>query len=190
MDKLKIITSTTRPGRKGIAVASWLYEFVTNNNPAFEIELIDLVEVSLPLLDEAAHPRLKKYEHEHSKRWSKQIDEADAYIIVLAEYNLGIPAPIKNAIDYLYHEWRYKPVGFVSYGGLSGGIRALQMIKQVVTGLNMMPLSESVSIPTFSTHFNEEGQFKGYDKLEKSVTTLMHELARWSQALKPLRRSQ
>jgi NAD(P)H-dependent FMN reductase len=186
MDKLKIITSTTRPGRKGDAVASWVFDFVNDKN-LFNVELLNIAEWALPLLNESAHPRLRKYEHDHTKKWSATIDEADAFIVVLAEYNFGIPAPIKNAIDYLYHEWRYKPIGFVSYGGISGGIRSLQMIKQIVTGLNMMPLSESVSIPSFSKYIDEAGKFQSYEIVEKSLDTLAKELVRWSDTMKGLR---
>ena len=119
MTKLKIITSTTRPGRKGASIAAWVSE-VLKSHPEFEVEVLDLGLINLPLMDEAAHPRLKTYEHAHTKKWSAKIEEADAFIVVLAEYNFGFPAPIKNAIDYLHQEWAYKPMGFVSYGGLSG----------------------------------------------------------------------
>ena len=138
MNSLKIITSTTRPGRKGIAIAKWITG-LSEQCGRFNAELLDLPLIGLPMMDEPNHPRLKQYQHEHTKKWSSLIDSADAFIIVLSEYNFGFPAPIKNALDYLFHEWRYKPVAFVSYGGISGGLRSTQMLKQVVTALNMMP---------------------------------------------------
>lgn len=186
MDKLKIITSTTRPERKGIALANWISDYVSRN-ASFDGQLLDLAEIALPLLDEPKHPRLKDYTHEHTRKWSALIDEADAFIIVLSEYNHGYPAPIKNAIDFLFHEWRHKPVGFVSYGGVSGGMRSMQMLKPTITALSMMPLSESVSIPGFAKHINQDGVFEGYELLEKSMDTMLKALAHWSAAMKPMR---
>ncbi len=189
MDKLKIITSTTRPERKGIALANWVADWVSNKE-MFNSALLDLAEIGLPLLDEPKHPRLKEYAHEHTRRWSALIEEADAFIIILGEYNHGYPAAIKNAIDFLYHEWRHKPVGFVSYGGVSGGMRSMQMLKPTITALSMMPLAESVSVPNFAKNISEEGVFKGYELLEKSVDGMVKELARWSAVLKELRKKE
>jgi len=186
MYKLKIIIASTRPGRKGPSIADWVYKTVIAR-PEFDTELIDLVAVNLPFLDEPHHPRLKKYEKQHTKDWSARIDAADAFIIVTPEYNFGFNAPLKNAFDFLFHEWHYKPVGFVSYGGISGGIRSVQMLKQVVTALKMMPLMEAVNIPFFSKHLNTEGIFIPDDVLHKSLETMLHELVKWSEALQTIR---
>jgi NAD(P)H-dependent FMN reductase len=132
MNKLKIITSTTRPGRKGIVIADWITEIAAAHGQ-FDVDLLDLAAINLPFMDEPNHPRFQDYQHEHTKKWSTTIDAADAFIIVLSEYNFGFPAPIKNALDYLFNEWKHKPVAFVSYGGISGGMRSTQMLKQVVT---------------------------------------------------------
>lgn len=189
MNNLKIITSTTRPGSKGIAIADWISKLATESNK-FNVELLDLASINLPLMDEPNHPRLKQYQHEHTKKWSATIDAADAIIIVLAEYNFGFPAPVKNALDFLFNEWKYKPVAFVSYGGVSGGLRAAQMLKQVVTTLGMMPLVEAVSIPFFTKHINEQQQFVADEILIKSAHVMLAELERWSEALKVLRQQQ
>lgn len=158
MENLKIITSTTRPGRKGISVANWLMALACKD-ARFNVELLDLAAIALPLMDEPNHPRLQQYQHEHTKKWSATINAADAFIIVLSEYNFGFPAPIKNALDYLFNEWKHKPVAIVSYGGISGGLRSTQMLKQVLTAFNMMPLQESVAIPFFSRHIGDGEKF-------------------------------
>ncbi len=186
MNKLKIITSTTREGRKGIFLAEWLTEFAKENSE-FEVELLDLAKINLPFMDEADHPRLKKYKHEHTKNWSAMIDPADAFVIVLGEYNFGFPAPIKNALDFLFNEWKHKPVGFVSYGGASGGMRSLQMIKQVVTTFNMMPIAEAVIIPFFAKQINDQNKFVPEEPVVKSAANMLKELHKWSEAMKPLR---
>lgn len=186
MFNLKIIIASTRPGRKGPAIGSWIYE-IAKNNPSFDVELLDLAIINLPFLDEAEHPRLKKYEHEHTKNWSSLIDNADCFIIVTPEYNFGYPASIKNALDFLYHEWSYKPVAFVSYGGIAGGTRSVQMLKQVVTAQKMMPVTESVNIPFFTKFINEQQAFVPDDSIVKSADAMLSELEKWSKSLKTMR---
>lgn len=188
MQQLKIITSTTRPGHKGILVANWITE-IAKKDARFNTELLDLTKINLPLMDEPHHPRLQQYTQEHTKAWSKTIDSADCFIIVLGEYNYSMPAPIKNALDYLLHEWKFKPVGIVSYGGISGGLRAAQMLKQVVTTLSMMPVTEAVTLPFFSKYINDEGLFEPEELAEKSATAMLDALAKWSEALKGMRGS-
>ncbi|MDB5119413.1 MAG: hypothetical protein JWN56_631 [Sphingobacteriales bacterium] len=186
MNNIKIITSTTREGRKGIAVANWITNLAKQDS-TYTIELLDLAQINLPFMDEPNHPRMQQYIHEHTKQWSKSIDEADAFIIVLAEYNFGFPAPIKNALDYLYNEWMHKPVAFVSYGGISGGLRATQMLKQVVTAIHMMPIVDQVNIPFFAKHIDESGTFVPDEALTKSANAMLKELERWSESLKAMR---
>ena len=187
MNNLKIITSTTRPGRKGISVANWIIGLARKSG-SFDVELLDLAVINLPFLDEPNHPRLQQYQHEHTKRWSATIDAADAIIIVLAEYNFGFPAPIKNALDFLFKEWMYKPVAFVSYGGISAGLRSTQMLKQVVSALYMIPLTESVSIPFFAKNINNDGEFSPDEIVAKSANAMLAELERFCEASKILRR--
>ena len=186
MFNLKIIIASTRPGRKGPSVANWIHEKALTHN-AFAVELLDLATINLPFLDEAAHPRMRQYEHEHTKKWSAVIDSADAFIMVTPEYNFSMTAPLKNALDFLFWEWAKKPVGFVSYGGMSGGIRSVQTLKQVVTSLKMMPLPESIAIPFFTKHIDEHGVFKGDEQLEKAAIVLLNELEAWTGALKTIR---
>lgn len=112
----------------------------------FDIELLDLAKFHLPLYDEPKHPSLQQYEHDHTKRWSASVAAADAFVIVTPEYNYGPPPSLIDAIDYVYKEWNYKPAGFVSYGGVSGGLRAVQMEKQTLTTLKVVPIVEAVVI--------------------------------------------
>ncbi|WP_285007958.1 NADPH-dependent FMN reductase [Pedobacter faecalis] len=183
---VKIITSTTRPERKGIAIAEWIYNLAASQEN-IDAELLDLAAINLPLMDEPQHPRLQQYQHQHTKDWSAKISEADAFIIVLAEYNYGFPAPIKNALDYLFNEWAYKPVGIVSYGGVSGGLRSTQMLKQVLTTLHMMPLNQGVTLPMFSKFIGEDGKFGADESHGKAAGAMFKELAKWAEAMKTLR---
>lgn len=183
---VKIIIASTRPGRKGPVVASWIHE-IAKQHPEFMTEVLDLAEINLPFLDEPQHPRLQQYQHQHTKDWSEKINTADAFIIVTPEYNFGFPAPLKNALDYLYNEWLYKPVAVVSYGGVAAGTRSLQMLKQVLTALKMMPIADAVNIPFFTRLINEQNQFNADEGLTKSAGIMIKELVKWATALKTLR---
>ncbi len=184
--KLSTIVASTRPGRKGTPVANWFHALATEHG-GFETELIELADIALPLLDEPNHPRMKKYEHEHTKRWSAMVEAIDAFVFVTPEYNFGTPPALNNALNYLYQEWNYKPVAFVSYGGLSGGTRSVQMTKQIVTTLKMVPLVEAVNLPFFTQYLDDSGHFNANEHHIKSAHDMLDELKRWTEALKPLR---
>jgi NAD(P)H-dependent FMN reductase len=183
---LQVITVSTRPTRKGPIVARWFMDQAKRSDQ-FTLEAVDLAEVNLPVYDEPRHPRLREYEHEHTRRWSAIVERADAYVLVTPEYDFGTPAALSNALQYLYHEWAYKPVGFVSYGGVSAGTRSVQMTKQLITALSMMPIPQAVSIPFFSQHIGEDDSFDPGKVQEKAADTMLNELARWARALRPLR---
>jgi NAD(P)H-dependent FMN reductase len=167
-------------------VAAWFHELAVQH-AAFHAELIDLATVGLPLLNEPEHPRHGQYAHEHTKRWSQIIATGDAYVFVVPEYNHGYNAATKNALDYLYHEWRNKPVGFVSYGGVAAGTRSVQMLIQVVTTLGMIPAVTSVNIP-FIRRMVTDGRFAPNPVLTESAAVMLDELSRWVADLKSVRR--
>lgn len=182
---LHVVVASTRPGRVGLSVGQWFCA-AAERHGGFALEFVDLAEVDLPLLDEPNHPRLRQYTREHTKAWSERVERADAFAFVMPEYNHGFSAPLKNAIDYLNREWRYKAVGLVSYGGVSGGTRAAQMLKPVLAVLKMVPMSEAVIIP-FVQQFVDDGVFRADEPLEKAAQALLDELLRWTGVLKPLR---
>ena len=187
MLRLQVIVASIREGRRGPYVADWFLEQARQHGK-FEIEKIDLAEVDLPLMNEPNHPRLQQYEHDHTLAWSAQIARGDAYVFVTPEYDFSAPPPLINALTYLVKEWAYKPVGFVSYGGVSAGLRGVQMTKHTVTALKMMPLPEAVSIPFFQQHIDEEtGTYDPGDLQRKAAIVMLDELLRWAEALKVLR---
>lgn len=183
---LQVLVASTRPGRVGRPVAEWFYPHA-ERHPAFDVELVDLAEVRLPLLDEPHHPRLGRYEHQHTKDWSATVRRADAFVFVLPEYNSGINAPLKNALDYLHTEWADKPVAFVSYGGVAAGTRAVQMAKQVVTALRMVPIPDAVSIPFVARLLTPDGFIVPNDAMEGAATAMLDQLSRFTAALRSLR---
>ena len=183
---LQVFIVSTRKGRKGDAVARW-FDARARAHGGFDVELVDLAEVNLPLFDEPEHPRLQKYQHEHTKRWSERVARADAFVLVTPEYNYSAPPSIVNALDYLVHEWAYKPVAFVSYGGVSGGTRSVQMIKLQATALRMMPIPEAVSLPFFARMFAPDGSFAPDEAQNKAADAMLNELKRWAAAMQTLR---
>jgi NAD(P)H-dependent FMN reductase len=185
MPKLHVIIVSTRPGRVGPSVAAWFDTFARQHG-RFDVRLVDLAEVNLPLFDEPNHPRHRQYQHEHTKRWSAIVAEADAFAFVMPEYNFSAPPSFVNAIDFLFHEWSYKPVCFVSYGGTSGGLRAVQMAKQLATAVKMMPLQETVAIPFVVQHRDDTGAFKATDSHERAAGVMLDELLKWADALQVL----
>jgi NAD(P)H-dependent FMN reductase len=184
--KLLVVIVSTRPGRVGLPVGRW-FDAQARAHGAFEVEVADLLEIGLPFMDEPNHPRLRQYTHQHTKDWSATVDAADAFAFVMPEYNYSLTAPFKNAIDFLHNEWQYKPVGFVSYGGVSGGMRAVQMAKQVVTTLKMTPLPEAVTIPFVARFIDDEGDFVPDEPIEQAANVMLSELLRVGEALAVLR---
>lgn len=187
MNKLHIITSTVREGRRGPAMAHWIAEMAKQTGK-FEVKVIDLGELNLPMMTEANHPVKQDYQFEHTKAWSKTVNEADAYIFVLAEYNFSVPAPLKNALDYLYYEWNDKPAGIVSYGGMSAGLRSSQMLKQIITTLKIMPMCDQVAISGHGKYIDENNKFNAADNHIKAAETMLESLDKWTEALKVLRK--
>lgn len=187
MPNLHIILASTRTGRMGAPVGAWFREMAARH-ARWSVEMVDLAEVALPMFDEPRHPRLQQYEHEHTKAWSAVVSRADAFVFVTPEYNHGPPPSLVNALDHLVREWAYKPAGFVSYGGVSAGLRSVQAAKPILTALKMMPIPEAVSIPFFTQHLNADtGAFDPGATQEQAAAAMLDELLRWTEALKTLR---
>lgn len=181
-----IILASTRPGRVGLPVARWFHARARAHG-GFDVELVDLAELNLPLLDEPNHPAMRMYTHEHTKAWSARVDAADAFVLVMPEYNHSFSAPLKNAIDYLHFEWRHKPVGIVSYGGVSAGTRAVTALEPVLSVLRMTPLPEAVNVPFVAQFIDDEGELQANEAMEQACGALLASLLRTGEALAALR---
>ena len=183
-----VIVASTRPGRLGPAVADWFVQTTRDDatRDGTVVDVADLSAIGLPLLDEPEEPSSGVYHHEHTRAWSRRVAAADAFVIVTPEYNYGMPAPLKNALDYLYHEWAWKPVGFVSYGNTSAGTRSVQMTKQVVTTLRMMPIGATVAL-RIADSIEDDQVLRGDSRREKSALGVLAELSRVAHALRALR---
>ncbi len=185
MPKLGVVIGSVREGRVGLPIAEWFVERA-RQHAGFDVELLDLKIIGLPMFAERTHPRLQQYESEQQKAWSAIVARFDAFVFVTPEYNYSTAPALLNALDYLSAEWAYKPAGFVSYGGVSGGMRAVQMTKQTLAALRMVPIVEAVNIP-FVAKLVEGGAFKHTDVHDKSAAAMLDELGRWAAALAALR---
>jgi len=181
---LTIVIGSTRPGRVGPKFATWFRSLAIAHD-GFDVELVDLAQLNLPFLDEPSHPRLRQYVHQHTIDWSRTVERSDAFVFVTPEYNFGYSAALKNAIDYLSQEWADKAVGFVSYGGVAGGTRAVQQLKQVVTALKMIPVAESVNLPFFTQFIDDSGTVRPNDVMTRSADAMLDELARITALIRP-----
>lgn len=186
MPKLIVLVTSTRPGRVGSTIGQWFAQ-TAKEHGAFEVELVELADMNLPVFDEPQHPAAQAYEHEHTKAWSKKVSGADAFVFITPEYNFSTPPSLLNALTYLVKEWAYKPAAFVSYGGMSGGLRSVQMTKQILTSFRIFPLVEAVTLPNVFGQLNDEGVFVATQVQEDAATTLLNELARVEKALATLR---
>jgi NAD(P)H-dependent FMN reductase len=185
MLKVAIIIGSTRPGRKGEAVARWVHELARQRDDA-EFELVDLLDFNLPLLDEPMPPAMGQYTQSHTKVWAAKIDTFDAFVFVTPEYNHGTSGALKNAIDFLYREWNDKAAGFVSYGS-AGGTRAVEQLRLVMAELQVADVRAQVML-SLATDFENYSAFKPAARHEKSVKAMLDQVIAWGGALQTLRK--
>ena len=168
--RLSVVISSTRPQRIGHHVARW----VTDRVPAdLTATVHDLREVGLPFLDEPGQPADGDYAHEHTRRWSQAMQDTDALVLVMPEYNRGYNAALKNAIDFLYAEWEGLPVACVGYGW-HGASDAKSALRQTLERVKMVVV-EGPGL-SFGRHLTEEGELTVGDSLDEELAAMFVEL--------------
>jgi NAD(P)H-dependent FMN reductase len=186
MLNVAIIIGSTRPGRKGDAVAAWVQRLAAPRADA-RFEVVDLAEYQLPHLDEPYPPAMGQYSRAHTKAWAAKIDAFDAFVFVTPEYNHATSGVLKNAIDFLFKEWKDKVAGYVSYGA-AGGVRAVEQLRLVMGELSVASVRTQVALSLF-TDFEQFTHFKPAANHEATVRTMLDEVVAWGGALKTLRPS-
>jgi NAD(P)H-dependent FMN reductase len=186
MVKIQIIVGSIRPCRFGIQPATWLYGQARQLD-GVEAELVDLEELSLPFLDEPASPAKQKYFHDHTKQWSERVARTDGFVFVTPEYNHSYSPALKNAIDYLFVEWNYKPVSFLSYGSLAGGARAVEHLRGVAGEVKMYDLRDQILLPNYWEQVDEKGEYRFTDRHVKAAREMLEELAFWAEKMREIR---
>lgn len=185
MTALMLIVGSVRPGRAGLPVAQWARSLVQADG-RFELDFVDLVELGLPFLDEPSHPSKREYTKPHTIAWSARVDAADAFLFVTPEYNHSYSPALKNAIDFVYEEWHRKPVGFVSYGGSSGGTRGVAALDPVISTVGLVKTGSSVDINFIARHI-EDGVFVPEARHPSGLGHVLDELHELAGVLKSLR---
>lgn len=180
--RVAVITASTREGRFGPTVTDW-FAGQARGRPDMVLELIDLADLDLP----AVYPRRFGPNEE---AFIERIARADAFVVVTPEYNHGYPASLKQAIDLPHHEWQAKPVAFVSYGGMAGGLRAVEQLRQVFAELHAVTVRDTVSFHNFRVQFDPSGQLVEPAGPSAAAQLMLDRLAWWAAALRTARSAQ
>ncbi|HEV2639604.1 MAG TPA: NAD(P)H-dependent oxidoreductase [Actinocrinis sp.] len=177
--RLVVIIASTRPGRRGPVVADW-FAGQARQHGGYDVDVVDLAEIGF----ETAEPRLAGAE-----ALGVRLAEAAAFAVVTPEYNHSFPGPLKIAIDHYHHEWRAKPVAFVSYGGVSGGLRAVEQLRLVFAELHAMTVRNTVSFPRVHRGFDQNGRPLDEPDADSAAEDMLDQLAWWATALAEARAS-
>src|SRR5216684_5753509 len=189
MSKLKIaiIISTTRAARFGHKPAQWVRDIAAQRHD-IDAEIVDLRDFPMPFFDEVASNAWAPSQNPVAQSWQKKVAEFDGYVFVTAEYNHGIPAVLKNALDYAYPEWVKKAAGFVGYGSV-GGARAIEQLRLVAAELQLATVRTGVYIQgaDFMAVWKEGKELKDITYLQAGAKEMLDQLAWWTKALKVAR---
>ena len=176
---LAIILASTRSGRFADTVVRW-FSAEADGQGGSRTEVIDLADHPLPLaLPSQVTPEIE--------RLSERLSRADGFVVVTPEYNHSFPAPLKQAIDVTYDEWHAKPVGFVSYGGISGGLRAVEQLRQVFAEMHAVTVRDTVSFHGASACFDETGTPRDPEGPSVAAKQLLRQITWWAHALRDAR---
>lgn len=182
--RIAIIIGSTRPGRKGEAVAEWVHSHAAQRSDA-TFELVDIAAYNLPLLDEPFPPPTGKYTKPHTQVWAAKIGSFDGFVFVTPEYNRSTSGALKNAIDFLKNEWHNKAAGFVGYGSV-GGTRAVEHLRHIMGELQVADVRAQVTLSLF-TDWENFSKFIPGPQHAPILNTLFDQVVAWSRALAPLR---
>lgn len=179
--RLALIYDSSREGRFCDKVAGWAISQIAGDGP-FDLAVIDPGEIDLP-------PRQVSGKHPALEELRSIIGWADGFVVVTPEYNRGYPAILKFLIDAVGTEWRGKPVGFVSYGGISAGLRAVEQLRLVFGELHAAPIRDGVAFADVWSRFDVEGRLRDADRAEQAMATMLAQLHWWASALRKARAS-
>ncbi|MBV2151895.1 NADPH-dependent FMN reductase [Kitasatospora sp. SUK 42] len=185
--RVAVVLGSTRAGRFAPVVGDWLLGHLEARGD-MAADLVDLAETPLPTVMPSFGGELPPGDSELLESVTPRLAAADAFVFVTPEYNHSFPAPLKNAIDWHNQQWHGKPIGFVSYGGLSGGLRAVEQLRVVMAELNATTIRNTVSFHGASQCFDADG--KPHDPAaDAAARTMLDQLAWWAEALHDARQA-
>src|SRR3989338_8930629 len=186
---IKVIAGSTREGRFSDKAAVWIAEEISKQE-GVAVEVLDLRDYDIPFFNEPMSPSFKQepYKDEAVARFTKKVEEGDAFVVITPEYNHGTSGVLKNALDWVYQEWNNKPIAFVSYGSV-GGARAVEQLRLTAIELQMAPIRAAVHIPQHWNLLDEKGNLKegALESFTKSAEAMLAQLIWWTRALKNAR---
>src|SRR6266704_6251077 len=187
--KIAVIVGTTRAARFGHKPAQWIADIASQRDDMV-VEVLDLHEYPMPFFDEVASNAWVPSQNEAAQRWQKKVAEFDGFIFVTAEYNRGVPAVLKNALDYAYPEWNRKPAAYVGYGSV-GAARSIEQLRLMCVELQMAPTRTGVHIQgaDFMAALQQGKDLKELSYLELNSKTMLDELQWGASALMVARKS-
>lgn len=181
--RVAVIVGSNREGRFGPVIADWFLKRAARHE-GIETDLVDVATAGLPAaLSFSPGPE----DAARVEAVSARLAAADAFVVLTPEYNHSFPAPLKNLIDWHRAEWQAKPVGFVSYGGRSGGLRAVEQLRQVFAELHTVSVRDTVSFHNAGALFDDEGNPRDPADAEGAVKALLDQLVWWGNALRDAR---
>ncbi|MDJ0343375.1 NAD(P)H-dependent oxidoreductase [Streptomyces sp. H10-C2] len=186
---LAVIIGSGREGRFGPVVANWFVEQAAHHG-RFKVDLIDLADTPLPLELPPVSPALKPDMDRPAEMadLTRRIGAADAIVVLTPDYNRSFPASLKAAIDWHYSEWAAKPIGFVGYSGASGGLLAIEQLRQVFCELGAHTVRDYVSFPRYYELFGPDGTLMAPDGPNGAAKVLLDQLLWWGSVLHDARR--
>ncbi|MCK7624582.1 NAD(P)H-dependent oxidoreductase [Streptomyces sp. RS10V-4] len=176
---LAVLVGSTREGRFAPVITDWFTRHVAASHPHLSLDVIDL---------DTVRPYELRPGSEEFLAYAKRVEQADAFVVITPEYNHSFPAPLKHALDLLRAEWQAKPVGFVSYGGISGGLRAVEQLRLVFAELHATTIRETVSFALPAGPFDGEGRLHDPEPPARAADALLQQLTWWAVTLRDARR--
>ncbi|MEU3272476.1 NAD(P)H-dependent oxidoreductase [Saccharomonospora sp. NPDC006951] len=175
--RLAVIIGSTRKDRFGPVPASW-FAAEAGKHESMDVDLVDLADLTLSSALDAS---------DDADTLATRLAAADAFVVVTPEYNHSYPAALKTAIDHYGKEWQAKPVGFVSYGGMGGGLRAVEHLRTVFSELHATTVRDTISFHNFWSLFDDEGQPVDPASCNNAAKGMLNQLAWWGNALREAR---
>lgn len=185
--RLAVIVGSVREGRFGPVVASWFAGEAARFGGFDEVDVVDLADHRLPLVFPGFGTEPDAETARISGKLSERLNAADAFVVVTPEYNHSFPASLKNAVDWFHAEWQAKPVGFVSYGGMSGGLRAVEQLRQIFAELHAVTVRDSLSFHSAWDRFDDDGRPHDAEGTSLAAKGMLGQLKWWADALSAAR---
>ena len=186
MATIGIIVGSTRPGRFSIQAGQWLLDFANRRGDA-EYVLVDLAQFDLPLFEEPISPLYGPVQNENARAFAARLAELDGFVFATPEYNHSTSGALKNALDYAYAEYNFKPAGFISWGAIAGGVRAVEHLRGILAELKVYDLREQIVIPNFYLKFDDQGRYRFGEAEEQQATAMLDELVFWTEQMRTAR---